>query len=51
MHYPSDVAVGVVLGTALGLAVPLPRSDAPLPPKSPAPEASMPVPPVSEVPR
>ena len=24
MHYPSDVAVGVVLGTALGLAVPLP---------------------------
>ena len=24
MHYPSDVAVGVVLGTGLGLAVPLP---------------------------
>jgi membrane-associated phospholipid phosphatase len=24
MHYPSDVAVGVVLGLALGLAVPLP---------------------------
>jgi membrane-associated phospholipid phosphatase len=35
MHYPSDVAVGVVLGTALGLAVPLPRSEAPLPPKAP----------------
>jgi membrane-associated phospholipid phosphatase len=33
MHYPSDVAVGVVLGTALGLAVPLPRTDSPLPPK------------------
>jgi membrane-associated phospholipid phosphatase len=32
MHYPSDVAVGVVLGTALGLVVPLPREDAPLPP-------------------
>jgi membrane-associated phospholipid phosphatase len=24
MHYPSDVAVGVALGTGLGLAVPLP---------------------------
>jgi membrane-associated phospholipid phosphatase len=37
MHYPSDVAVGVVLGTALGLAVPLPRpAEAPLPPKAPA---------------
>src|SRR6201999_4063710 len=24
MHYPSDVAVGVLLGTALGLAMPLP---------------------------
>ncbi len=36
MHYPSDVAVGVVLGTALGLAVPLPRrTEAPLPPKAP----------------
>ena len=33
MHYPSDVAVGVVLGTLLGLAVPLPRGEAPLPPK------------------
>ncbi len=36
MHYPSDVAAGVVLGTALGLVVPLPRSEAPLPPKAPA---------------
>jgi len=36
MHYPSDVAVGVVLGTALGLAIPLPRrSESPLPPKEP----------------
>jgi len=43
MHYPSDVAVGVVLGTALGLAVPLPRSEAPLPPKAP-PAASAPAP-------
>jgi membrane-associated phospholipid phosphatase len=33
MHYPSDVAVGVVLGTALGVLVPLPaRPDSPLPP-------------------
>ena len=33
MHYPSDVAVGVVLGTALGLVVPLPRDqEEPLPP-------------------
>jgi membrane-associated phospholipid phosphatase len=32
MHYPSDVVVGVVLGTALGALVPLPREDAPLPP-------------------
>jgi membrane-associated phospholipid phosphatase len=39
MHYPSDVVAGVVLGTALGLAVPLPRSEAPLPPKAPAAEA------------
>jgi len=39
MHYPSDVAVGVVLGTALGLAVPLPRrTEAPLPPKESAAE-------------
>jgi decaprenylphosphoryl-5-phosphoribose phosphatase len=37
MHYPSDVAVGVVLGTALGLAVPLPKADSPLPPKVDAP--------------
>jgi undecaprenyl-diphosphatase len=37
MHYPSDVAAGVVLGTVLGLAVPLPRTDAPLPPKVDAP--------------
>lgn len=34
MHYPSDVAVGVMLGTLLGLAVPLPRFEAPLPPPS-----------------
>jgi membrane-associated phospholipid phosphatase len=40
MHYPSDVAVGVVLGTALGLIVPLPRSEEPLPPRSPEPAAS-----------
>jgi membrane-associated phospholipid phosphatase len=40
MHYPSDVAVGVVLGTALGLAIPLPRrSEAPLPPVQAAPPA------------
>jgi undecaprenyl-diphosphatase len=39
MHYPSDVAVGVVLGTLLGLVVPLPRDEPPLPPKSPPPEA------------
>jgi membrane-associated phospholipid phosphatase len=32
MHYPSDVAAGVVLGTALGALVPLPRDEAPLPP-------------------
>ncbi|HVV89272.1 MAG TPA: phosphatase PAP2 family protein [Solirubrobacterales bacterium] len=38
MHYPSDVAVGVALGTLLGLAVPLPRDEAPLPPRSPSPE-------------
>jgi membrane-associated phospholipid phosphatase len=25
MHYPSDVAVGIVLGVGLGLAVPLPK--------------------------
>ncbi|HEX4306321.1 MAG TPA: phosphatase PAP2 family protein [Solirubrobacterales bacterium] len=40
MHYPSDVAVGVVLGTALGLLVPLPRSEAPLPPRPPEPTSS-----------
>src|SRR6202012_403562 len=33
MHYPSDVAVGGVVGMLLGLAVPLPRDEAPLPPK------------------
>ncbi|HEY2480543.1 MAG TPA: phosphatase PAP2 family protein [Solirubrobacterales bacterium] len=38
MHYPSDVAVGVVLGTLLGLAVPLPKQEAPLSPKTPMPE-------------
>jgi membrane-associated phospholipid phosphatase len=27
MHYPSDVAVGVVLGTLLGLVVPLPKPE------------------------
>lgn len=32
MHYPSDVAVGVVLGIALGVLVPLPREEEPLPP-------------------
>jgi membrane-associated phospholipid phosphatase len=58
MHYPSDVAVGVVLGTALGLAVPLPRRrEAPLPPKepvaaAPATNGSAPAPaPTPEVPR
>ncbi|HVT00179.1 MAG TPA: phosphatase PAP2 family protein, partial [Solirubrobacterales bacterium] len=34
MHYPSDVAVGVLLGLGLGLAVPLPS-----PSPAPAPEA------------
>ncbi len=28
MHYPSDVAVGVLLGLALGLVVPLPEEEA-----------------------
>jgi membrane-associated phospholipid phosphatase len=52
MHYPSDVAVGVVLGTALGLAVPLPRrEEAPLPPKAQTPAAPASEPPVAEVPR
>jgi len=38
MHYPSDVVVGVLLGTALGLAVPLPRrGEEPLPPKEVTP--------------
>jgi membrane-associated phospholipid phosphatase len=32
MHYPSDVAVGVVLGVALGRLVPLPTRERPLPP-------------------
>jgi undecaprenyl-diphosphatase len=31
MHYPSDVAVGVLLGVALGRLVPLPDRDVPLP--------------------
>ncbi len=31
MHYPSDVAVGVLLGVALGRLVPLPAKDLPLP--------------------
>ena len=35
MHYPSDVAVGVALGTALGALVPLPREEPPLPPARP----------------
>jgi membrane-associated phospholipid phosphatase len=43
MHYPSDVAVGVVLGTALGALVPLPRAEAPLPPVA-SPAAAAPVP-------
>lgn len=51
MHYPSDVAVGVVLGTALGLAVPLPRSEAPLPPKAPSAAApASPAPPEAPAP-
>ncbi len=37
MHYPSDVAVGVVLGTALGALVPLPREETPLPPRDESP--------------
>jgi membrane-associated phospholipid phosphatase len=37
MHYPSDVVVGVALGTLLGLLVPLPRTEAPLPPVRPVP--------------
>jgi membrane-associated phospholipid phosphatase len=36
MHYPSDVAVGVVLGTALGALVPLPQT----PPEPPLPAAA-----------
>ncbi|MBS1679174.1 MAG: phosphatase PAP2 family protein [Actinobacteria bacterium] len=44
MHYPSDVAAGVVLGTALGLVVPLPRNEAPLPTKAPAPDRTAPAP-------
>jgi membrane-associated phospholipid phosphatase len=43
MHYPSDVAVGVVFGTALGALVPLPRTEAPLPPVA-SPAAAAPVP-------
>jgi undecaprenyl-diphosphatase len=45
MHYPSDVAVGVVLGTALGALVPLPGGEPPLPPRQgpvPARKASAP---------
>jgi membrane-associated phospholipid phosphatase len=55
MHYPSDVAVGVVLGTALGALVPLPRAEAPLPPvapDTPAPASSpVPTPPDQEAAR
>jgi membrane-associated phospholipid phosphatase len=51
MHYPSDVAVGVVLGTLLGLVVPLPRNEAPLPPKAPTPEAPIADSPTPEVAR
>jgi hypothetical protein len=40
MHYPSDVAVGIVLGTALGALVPLPREEVPLPPVAPATPAA-----------
>jgi membrane-associated phospholipid phosphatase len=41
MHYPSDVAVGGVLGIALGALVPLPRDEAPLPPVA-YPDPSLP---------
>ncbi len=52
MHYPSDVAVGVVLGTALGALVPLPREqEEPLPPARDGslrpPEAAVPLPPAA----
>ena len=33
MHYPSDVAAGVLLGTALGALVPLSSGEPPLPPR------------------
>ncbi len=36
MHYPSDVAVGVVLGVALGLVVPLPEEETAARPDTPA---------------
>jgi undecaprenyl-diphosphatase len=42
MHYPSDVAAGVALGTALGLVVPLPQRDTPLPPRSSTPTTPTP---------
>jgi membrane-associated phospholipid phosphatase len=37
MHYPSDVAAGMVLGTAFGALVPLPRGEAPLPSRDESP--------------
>ncbi|HKZ15259.1 MAG TPA: phosphatase PAP2 family protein [Solirubrobacterales bacterium] len=51
MHYPSDVAAGVVLGTALGLVVPLPREEAPLPPRDAPPARSHLPLPTEEAPR
>jgi membrane-associated phospholipid phosphatase len=62
MHYPSDVAAGVVLGTLLGLVVPLPREEEPLPPArdgslrspravaDPSPQAEAPSPPADAPP-
>ncbi|MBS1888075.1 MAG: phosphatase PAP2 family protein [Actinobacteria bacterium] len=51
MHYPSDVAAGVVLGTLVGLVVPLPRPEERLPPKAPAPQESPGPAPTAEAPR
>jgi undecaprenyl-diphosphatase len=38
MHYPSDVVVGIALGTLLGATIPLPEADSPLP--APIPEVA-----------
>jgi membrane-associated phospholipid phosphatase len=38
MHYPSDVVVGIALGTLLGATIPLPSTDSPLP--APIPEVA-----------